>query len=112
VKLPAPIVTTTPTRSLRRGAQALGASLIERFAFDFPGTARTDPQLGPKRLLFSPLTLSEGSRPRQLLLPQAARSPPSVGTRAANTATELEWPLPDVPKAAPAPFRVPAAAKP
>jgi hypothetical protein len=113
VKLPAPIV--TPRRLGRYAVElGIGRELIERVRFDFPGTAADDPQLGPKKPLFSPLTLSERAIARvKLQLPHSPRVRRALLIdRAANTATEIDWPLPDVPRAPPAASASAAAAKP
>ncbi len=104
VTLPAPIV--TPRRLGRYALElSIGKELIERVRFDFPGTAADDPQVGPKKPLFSPLTLSERAIARvKLLVPHSARvRRAALVNRALSTATELEWPMPSVPKALPAP---------
>jgi hypothetical protein len=113
VKLAAPVV--TPRRLGRYAIElSIGPELIERVRFDFPGTAADDPQLGSKKPLFSPLTLSERAIARvKLQLPQSPRvRRAALIDRAANTATEIDWPLPDVPRAPPAPAASAAAAKP
>jgi hypothetical protein len=113
VKLAAPVV--TPRRLGRYAIElSIGRELIERVRFDFPGTAADDPQLGSKKPLFSPLTLSERAIARvKLQLPQSPRvRRAALIDRAANTATEIDWPLPDVPRAPPAPAASAAAAKP
>lgn len=113
VKLAAPVV--TPRRLGRYAVElSIGRELIERVRFDFPGTAADDPQLGPKKPLFSPLTLSERAIARvKLQLPHSPRvRRAALIDRAANTATEIDWPLPDVPRAPPAPSASAAAAKP
>lgn len=100
VKLPSPIVTA---RRLGRYAieLSIGPELIERVRFDFPGTAADEPQVGPKKRLYAPLTLSERAIARvKLQLPQSPRVRRALLVdRALNTATELEWLLPAVPKA-------------
>jgi hypothetical protein len=104
VTLPAPVV--TPRRLGRYAIElSIGPELLERVRFDFPGTAADDPQVGPKKPLFAPLTLSERAIARvKLQVPQSPRVRRAVLVdRALNTATELEWPLPAVPKAATAP---------
>lgn len=106
VELPAPIV--TPRRVGRYAIElSIGHELIERVRFDFPGTAADEPQLGGKKKLFAPLTLSERALARiKLQLPHSPRVRRAVLVdRAANTATELEWPLPEVPKTSPAPTK-------
>jgi len=113
VKLPSPIV--TPRRVGRYAIElSIGHELIERVRFDFPGTAADEPQLGKKKPLFAPLTLSERAVARvKLQLPQSPRvRRAALVDRAANTATEIEWPLPEVSKApaAPSGSSVPAAA--
>jgi hypothetical protein len=100
VTLPSPVV--TPRRLGRYAVElSIGPELIERVRFDFPGTAADEPQIGPKKPLFAPLTLSERAIARvKLLLPQSPRVRRAVLVdRALNTATELEWPLPAVPRA-------------
>lgn len=104
VTLPSPVV--TPRRLGRYAIElSIGPELIERVRFDFPGTAADDPQVGPKKPLFAPLTLSERAIARvKLQLPQSPRVRRAVLVdRALNTATELAWLLPAVPKAPPAP---------
>jgi hypothetical protein len=104
VALPSPIV--TPRRLGRYAIElSIGQELIERLRFDFPGTAADEPQVGPKKPLFAPLTLSERAIARvKLQLPQSPRVRRAVLVdRALNTATPLEWPLPAVPKAPAAP---------
>jgi hypothetical protein len=104
VTLPSPIV--TPRRLGRYAIElSIGQELIERLRFDFPGTAADDPQIGPKKPLFAPLTLSERAIARvKLRLPQSARVRRAVLVdRALNTVTELAWPLPDMPRAPSAP---------
>jgi len=110
IKLAAPIV--TPRRVGRYAIElSIGRELIERLRFDFPGTAADDPQLGPKKPLFAPLTLSERALARvKLQLPQSARvRRAALVDRAANTATEIEWPLPGVARAPAAASGAPAA---
>jgi hypothetical protein len=102
VKLAAPVV--TPRRLGRYAIElSIGHELIDRVRFDFPGTAADDPQLDKKKKLFAPLTLSERALARvKLQLPHSPRvRRAALVDRAANTATEIEWPLPDVPRAAP-----------
>jgi hypothetical protein len=102
VTLPAPVV--TPRRLGRYAIElSIGPELIERVRFDFPGTAADDPQVGPKKPLFAPLTLSERAIARvKLLLPQSPRVRRAVLVdRALETVTPLEWPLPAVPPAPP-----------
>jgi hypothetical protein len=106
VKLAAPIV--TPRRVGRYAIElSIGRELIDRVRFDFPGTAADEPQLGSKKPLFAPLTLSERALARvKLQLPHSPRVRRAVLVdRAANTAIEIEWPLPDVPPAPPAPAK-------
>ena len=102
VKLPSPIVTA---RKLGRYAIELriGPELIERVRFDFPGTAADEPEIPGKKKLYAPLTLGARAIARvKLLLPQSPRVRQAVLVdRALNTATALEWPLPEVAKAAP-----------
>jgi hypothetical protein len=103
VKLAEPIV--TPRRLGRYAIElSIGQELIERLRFDFPGTAADDPQVGPKKPLFAPLTLSERAIAHVVLqVPQSLRVRRAVLVdRGLGTATELEWPLPEVPKAPPA----------
>ena len=73
--------------------------------FDFPGTAADEPQLDTKKKLYAPLTLSERALARiKLQLPHSPRvRRAALVDRATNTATEIEWPLPEVPKAPPKP---------
>jgi hypothetical protein len=104
VTLPSPIV--TPRRLGRYAVElSIGPELIERVRFDFPGTAADEPQVGTKKKLYAPLTLSERAIARvKLLLPQSPRVRRALLVdRALNTAVELEWPLPAVPKAPLAP---------
>jgi hypothetical protein len=104
VKLAEPVV--TPRRLGRYAIElSIGPELIERLRFDFPGTAADDPQVGPKKPLFAPLTLSERAIAHVVLrVPQSPRVRRAVLVdRGLGTATELEWPLPEVPKAAPPP---------
>ena len=72
--------------------------------FDFPGTAADEPQVGSKKPLFAPLTLSERAVARVTLqLPHSPRVRRAVLVdRGLNTAAEIAWPLPDVPKGPPA----------
>jgi hypothetical protein len=103
VKLPAPVV--TPRRMGRYAIElGIGSELIERVRFDFPGTAADDPPSAAKKPLFSPLTLSERAIAHVTVrVPQSPRVRRALLVdRALNTATELEWPLPEVGKAAPA----------
>jgi hypothetical protein len=103
VKLAAPIV--TPRRMGRYAIElSIGHELIERLRFDFPGTAADEPELGSKQPLYAPLTLGHHAIAHvTLLVPQSPRVRRAVLVdRAASTATELEWPLPDVPRASPA----------
>lgn len=118
VKLTAPIV--TPRRIGRYAIElSIGPELIERLRFDFPATAADDPvRPGEKKPLSAPLTLSERAIARvKLLVPQSPRVRRALLVdRGLETATELEWPLPDVPRApasataptAPAPSAAPA----
>ena len=104
VKLPEPIV--TPRRLGRYAIElGIGHELIDRVRFDFPGTAADDPQIGPKKPLYSPLTLSQRAIGHVTLrLPQSPRVRRALLVdRALNTATEITWPLPALPKAPPAP---------
>lgn len=99
VKLPSPVV--TPRRIGRYAIElGIGKELIERVRFDFPGTAADEPIVGSKKPLYAPLTLGERAIARVTLrLPQSPRVRRAVLVdRALNTATELEWPLPDVAK--------------
>jgi hypothetical protein len=102
VKLPSPIVTA---RKLGRYAIELriGPELIERVRFDFPGTAADEPEIPGKKKLYAPLTLGARAIERvKLLVPQSPRVRQAVLVdRGLNTATALEWPLPEVAKAAP-----------
>jgi hypothetical protein len=103
VKLAAPVV--TPRRLGRYAIElSIGRELIDRVRFDFPGTAADDPQLGPKKPLFAPLTLAARAIAHiSVQLPQSPRVRRAVLVdRATNTATELEWPLPEIAKAPPA----------
>lgn len=104
VKLPSPIV--TPRRIGRYAIElGIGPELIERLRFDFPATAADDPvKPGQKKPLAAPLTLSERAIVRvKLLVPQSPRVRRALLVdRGLETATPLEWPLPEVPKAAPA----------
>lgn len=106
VKLPAPVV--TPRRVGRYAIElSIGHELIERVRFDFPGTAADEPQLDRKKKLYAPLTLSERALARvKLQLPHSPRVRRAVLVdRATNAATEIEWPLPEVPKAGPGPAK-------
>lgn len=101
VKLPAPVV--TPRRVGRYAIElSIGHELIERVRFDFPGTAADEPQLDTKKKLFAPLTLSERALARvKLQLPHSPRvRRAALIDRAANTAIEIEWPLPELPRTA------------
>jgi hypothetical protein len=100
VKLRQPVV--TPRRIGRYAIElVIGKELIERVRFDFPGTAADEPQVGTKKPLYAPLTLGERAIARvKLQVPHSPRVRRAVLVdRALNSATELEWPLPDVPKA-------------
>lgn len=103
VKLSAPIV--TPRRIGRYAIElSIGPELIERVRFDFPATAADDPvKPGQKQPLSAPLTLSERAIVRvKLLLPHSPRVRRALLVdRALETATELEWPLAELPKAPP-----------
>jgi hypothetical protein len=113
VKLPAPIV--TPRRVGRYAIElSIGRELVERVRFDFPGTAADEPQLGGKKKLFAPLTLSERALARiKLQLPHSPRvRRAALVDRAANTATEIEWPLPVLPRAPAAPAAPAAPSRP
>ena len=104
IKLPAPIV--TPRRLGRYAIElSIGHELIERLRFDFPGTAADEPQVGSKKLLFAPLTLSARAIAHVTLeLPQSPRVRRALLVdRGTGAVTELDWPLPEVPKVAPAP---------
>jgi hypothetical protein len=102
VKLPSPVVTA---RKLGRYAIELriGPELIERVRFDFPGTAADEPELPGKKKLYTPLTLGARAIARvKLLVPQSPRVRQAVLVdRALNTATALQWPLPEVAQAKP-----------
>lgn len=98
VKLAEPIV--TPRRVGRYAIElSIGHELIDRLRFDFPATAADDPQLGPKKLLNAPLTLSQHAVGHlKLLVPQSPRvRRAALVDRARESATELEWPLPPPP---------------
>jgi hypothetical protein len=114
VKLSAPIV--TPRRIGRYAIElSIGPELLERLRFDFPATAADDPvKPGQKKPLSAPLTLSERAIVRvKLLVPQSPRVRRAVLVdRGLETATELEWPLPEVPKAQPAASASPPAGAP
>jgi hypothetical protein len=100
VKLAEPIV--TPRRVGRYAIElTIGKELIERLRFDFPATAADEPQLGTKKSLNAPLTLSQHAIGHlKLLLPQNPRvRRAALIDRATNTATELPWPLPPPPPA-------------
>jgi hypothetical protein len=102
VKFPSAIVTG---RKLGRYAIELriGPELIDRLRFDFPGTAADDPEIPGKKKLYAPLTLGARAIARvKLLVPQSPRVRQAVLVdRGLNTATALEWPLPEVAKAIP-----------
>ncbi|HXK20791.1 MAG TPA: hypothetical protein VNG33_23430, partial [Polyangiaceae bacterium] len=113
VKLAEPIV--TPRRIGRYALElSIGHELVERVRFDFPGTAADDPQVGTKKALYAPLTLSERAIARvKVLVPQSPRvRRATLVDRGTAAASELEWPLPEVPKATPAPAPASSAAKP
>jgi hypothetical protein len=113
VKLAEPVV--TPRRLGRYAIElSIGQELIERLRFDFPGTAADDPQIGPKKPLFAPLTLSERAIAHVVLqVPQSPRVRRAVLVdRGLGTAIELDWPLPEVPKAPPGPSASAAARAP
>ncbi len=116
VKLSAPIV--TPRRVGRYAIElSIGHELIERVRFDFPGTAADEPEAGPKKRLYAPLTLSARAIAHvRLQLPHSPRVRQALLVdRGLNTATELQWPLPEVakgPPATPASGAVPTAAPP
>jgi hypothetical protein len=113
VKLKDPIV--TPRRVGRYAIElSIGHELIERVRFDFPGTAADDPQIGPKKPLFAPLTLSERAIAHvTLLVPQSPRVRRALLVdRGTGTVTELDWPLPSLPKTPLASSSPPAAASP
>lgn len=100
VKLSAPVV--TPRRIGRYAIElGIGKELIDRLRFDFPGTAADEPTVGAKKPLYAPLTLGERAVARVTLrVPQSPRVRRAVLVdRALSTATELEWPLPDVARA-------------
>ena len=102
--LPAPI--ETPRRLGRYALELrIGPELIERVRFDCPGTAADEPQAPGKQKLYAPLTLGARAIARvKLLLPQSPRVRQAVLVdRGLNTATELQWLLPEVPKAPVAP---------
>jgi hypothetical protein len=104
VKLAEPIV--TPRRLGRYAIElSIGHELIERVRFDFPGTAADEPELGSKKPLFAPLTLSARAVARiKLQLPHSPRvRRAALVDRAANTATEIEWPPPEIPRGPTAP---------
>jgi hypothetical protein len=111
VVLPQPVV--TPRRMGRYAIElSIGKELLERLRFDFPGTAADEPTLGAKKPLNAPLTLGERAIARVTLrVPQTPRARRALLVdRAKETATELEWPLPDVVKKTPpgaAPARQP-----
>lgn len=103
VRLSAPVV--TPRRLGRYAIElSIGKELIERVRFDFPGTAADEPETSPKKPLFAPLTLSERAVAHVTLrLPHSPRVRRAVLVdRALNSATEIAWPLPEVPKSLPA----------
>ncbi len=104
VKLPSPLATA---RRLGRYAieLSIGHELIERVRFDFPGTAADDPEPAGKKRLFAPLTLTARAIAHvRLQVPHSPRVRQAVLVdRGLNTATALEWPLPEVAKAPPAP---------
>jgi hypothetical protein len=102
VKLSKPVA--TPRRLGRYAVElSIGSELIERVRFDFPGTAADEPVPGRKKL-DAPLDLSSRAIARvKLLLPHSPRVRRAVLVdRALDTVTELEWPLPPAPPAAPA----------
>jgi hypothetical protein len=105
VKLASPIV--TPRRLGRYAIElSIGQELIERLRFDFPATAADEPVVpGAKKPLSAPLTLAERAIARvKLLVPHSARVRRALLVdRGLDTATELDWPLPEVTRAAPAP---------
>jgi hypothetical protein len=116
VKLPSPIATA---RRLGRYAieLSIGHELIERVRFDFPGTAADEPEAAGKKRLFAPLTLSARAIAHvRLQVPHSPRVRQAVLVdRGLNTATALDWPLPEVVKAPSAPSAsaaVPAKAPP
>ena len=87
-------------------ARSDNVSGVNSLRFDFPGTAADDPEVGRKKRLFTPLTLSERAIAHvTLLLPQSPRVRRAllVDRATSTVVTELDWPLPNVPKAAPAP---------
>ena len=104
VKLASPIATA---RRLGRYAieLSIGHELIERVRFDFPGTAADEPEPGGKHRLFAPLTLSARAIAHvRLQVPHSPRVRQAMLVdRGLNTATALEWPLPEVAKVPPAP---------
>lgn len=99
LKLPTPV--ETPRRLGRYALELrIGPELIERVRFDFPGTAADEPQAPGKQKLSAPLTLGARAIARvKLQMPQSPRVRQAVLVdRGLNTATELQWLLPEVPK--------------
>lgn len=112
VKLGAPIV--TPRRVGRYAIElSIGHELIERLRFDFPGTAADEAPApaGSRQKLYAPLGLSRHAVAKvKLSVPQSPRVRRALLVdRGANTATELDWPLPPPPPIAPS---APSAAAP
>ncbi len=105
LKLSSPIV--TPRRIGRYAIElSIGPELLERLRFDFPATAADDPVApGEKPPLSAPLTLSARAIARvKLRVPHSPRVRRALLVdRALGTATELDWPLPEVPRAPNAP---------
>lgn len=102
LKLAEPIV--TPRRIGRYAIElSIGHELLERVRFDFPGTAADEPQVGTKKALYAPLTLSEHAIAHiKVLVPQSPRvRRATLIDRGTSTATELDWPLPSVPQKTP-----------
>jgi len=112
VKAASPV--ETPRRLGRYAIELrIGPELIERLRFDFPGTAADEPEAPGKQKLYAPLTLGARAIARVTLrVPQSPRVRQAVLVdRGLNTASELPWPLPEVPKA-PGPTPTPAPAQP
>ena len=110
LKLSAPI--ETPRRLGRYALELrIGPELIERVRFDFPGTAADEPEAPGKQKLYAPLTLGARAIANvKLLVPQSPRVRQAVLVdRGLNTATELQWPLPEVPRAPTTPLASPVA---
>lgn len=103
LKLSEPIV--TPRRIGRYAIElSIGHELIDRVRFDFPGTAADEPQVGAKKALYAPLTLAERAIAHvKILVPQSPRvRRATLVDRGTGAASDLDWPLPELPKAAPA----------